>query len=149
MKRTKNADGIGKNFEITRTIYSNNESSDQFLKQNAFFNLLLEVSHLVSHILISIIVEQFKLKLKKFLVFRNTQEKLKKPFEILGWRSRICKCFEIARTIYSTSERSDQFLEQNAFLTCSLRILRSNNILKQLKLKLEKNYWDSEICRKS
>ena len=36
------------------------------------------------------------------------------------------KVFEIPRTIYSNSERSDQFLKQNAFLTCSWRFIRSN-----------------------
>jgi len=30
--------------------------------------------------------------------------------EIRGWRPRICKSFEITRTIYSNSERSEQFL---------------------------------------
>ena len=36
--------------------------------------------------------------------------------------------------IYSNSERSEQFMEQNAFLTCSWRLLRSNT----LESKLEK-----------
>ena len=31
-------------------------------------------------------------------------------FEIRSWRPRICKNFEITRTIYSNSERSEQFL---------------------------------------
>ena len=35
-----------------------------------------------------------------------------------------------------------------AFLTCSWRFLISNK-LEQSKLKLEKNYWDLETCRKS
>ena len=39
---------------------------------------------------------------------------------IRGWRPRICETFEITSTIYSNSERSEQFLvKQNAFLTCS------------------------------
>ena len=50
---------------------------------------------------------------------------------------RICKLFGITRTIYSTSERSEQFLKQNVFLTCSWRIIRSNT-LEQFKFKLEK-----------
>ena len=41
------------------------------------------------------------------------------------------------KTIYSNSERSLQFLKQNVFLTCSLRILRSNE-LEHLGFKLEK-----------
>ena len=44
------------------------------------------------------------------------------------WRLRICKFFEITRTIYSNSERSDQFLETDFFLTCSWRFLRSNEL---------------------
>ena len=45
----------------------------------------------------------------------------KRSFEIRVWRLRICKIFEITRTIYSNSERSEQFLvtDENAFLTCS------------------------------
>ena len=31
---------------------------------------------------------------------------------------RICKIFEVTRTIYSNSERSEQFLETECFLTC-------------------------------
>ena len=36
---------FAKNFEITRTIYSNNKRSEQFLVTECFFNLFLEVSH--------------------------------------------------------------------------------------------------------
>ena len=35
-----------KNFEITRTIYSNSERSEQFLVTECFFNLFLEVSQI-------------------------------------------------------------------------------------------------------
>ena len=38
-----------------------------------------------------------------------------KGFEIWGWRPRICKIFEIPRTIYSNSERSEQFLVTECF----------------------------------
>ena len=37
---------IYKNFEITRTICSNSERSEQFLATECFFNLFLEVSHI-------------------------------------------------------------------------------------------------------
>ena len=57
----------------------------------------------------------------------------RKTFEIWGWRPRICKFFEMTRTTHSNSERSDQFLKQNAFLTYSWRFLRSNT-LEQFKL---------------
>ena len=49
----------------------------------------------------------------------------RKTFDIRGRRPRICKIFEITRTIYSNSERSEQFLVTECFLTCSWRFLRS------------------------
>ena len=61
----------------------------------------------------------------------------KKSFEIQGWCLRICENFDITTAIYSNSEMSEQFLKQNAFLTCSLMFLRSNT-LEQFKFKLEK-----------
>ena len=50
-----------------------------------------------------------------FLVFCDLmwEKKLywsRKTFEICGWRLRICKMFEITRTICLNSERSEQFL---------------------------------------
>ena len=39
----------------------------------------------------------------------------RKILEIQGWRPRICKNFEITRTIYSNSERSEQFLVTECF----------------------------------
>ena len=49
---------------------------------------------------------------------------------------RICQYFEITRTIHSKSERSEQFLVTDCFLTCSWRFLISNK-LQQLEFKLE------------
>ena len=40
------AEGRGKIFEITRTIYSNSERSEQFLVTECFSNLFLEVPHI-------------------------------------------------------------------------------------------------------
>ena len=54
-------------------------------------------------------------------------------FEIQGWRPIICKIFEITRIICSNSERSEQFLVQNAFLTCSWSFVISDK-LEQLEL---------------
>ena len=61
------------------------------------------------------------------IVLHSDWEKLLK-FEAEG------REFEINRTIYSNSERSEQVLVTDAFLTCSWRFLRSN----KLELKLEK-----------
>jgi hypothetical protein len=53
---------------------------------------------------------------------------------------RICKSFDI--TIYSNSVRSEQFLKQTAFSTCSWRFLRSNTLGQlELEFKLKKNNW--------
>ena len=41
-------------FEIAWTIYSNSERSEQFLVKQCFFNLLLEVSHIIRTIQIQI-----------------------------------------------------------------------------------------------
>ena len=72
----------------------------------------------------------------------------RKTFEILGWRLTICKNFEITKTIYSNSERSEQFLVTECFLTSSWRFLIPIK-LEKLELELEKKYWDLETCRKS
>ena len=46
----------------------------------------------------------------------------RKTFEIRGWRPRICKNFEITRTIYSNSERSEQFLVIECFFNLFLEV---------------------------
>ena len=72
---------------------------------------------------------------KIVLSYCNCEKKLfywlGKTFENWGW------FFEITITIYSKSERSEQFLWQSAFSTCSWRFLRSN-ILEQIVLRWEK-----------
>ena len=47
---------------------------------------------------------------------------IQKTFEIQGWRPRICKMFEITRTIYSNSERSEQFLVTECFFNLFLEV---------------------------
>ena len=46
----------------------------------------------------------------------------RKTFEIRGWRPRISKIFEITRTIYSNSERSEQFLVTECFFNLFLDV---------------------------
>ena len=46
----------------------------------------------------------------------------RKTFEIRGWRPRICKIFVITWTIYSNSERSEQFLVTECFFNLFLKI---------------------------
>ena len=48
-------------FEITRTIYSNSEWSEQFLVTECFFNLFLEVSQICNRL------EQLEFKLEKII----------------------------------------------------------------------------------
>ena len=60
--------------------------------------------------------------------------------KLLKFEAEGQEIFEITRTIYSNSERSEQFLKQNAPLTYSWRFLRSNT-LEQLKFKLDKIIW--------
>ena len=47
---------------------------------------------------------------------------IEEKFEIRGWRPRICKIFEITRTIYSNSERSEQFLVTECFFNLFLEV---------------------------
>ena len=46
----------------------------------------------------------------------------RKTFVIRGWRSRICKIFEITRKIYSNSERSEQSLATECVFNFFLKI---------------------------
>ena len=46
----------------------------------------------------------------------------RKTFEIRGWRLRICKIFEITRSIYSNSERSEHFLVTECFFNLFLEV---------------------------
>ena len=46
----------------------------------------------------------------------------RKTFEVRGWRQRICKNFEITRTINSKSGRSEQFLITECFFNLFLEV---------------------------
>ena len=71
---------------------------------------------------------------------------VRKCFEIQGWWPRICKRFDITRTIWSNSKRSEQFLITeclfNLFLEVS-QIWWSRTI----RIQIGKNYWDLKTCR--
>ena len=60
--------------------------------------------------------------------------------------SRICKHFEITRSIYANREWSKQFFKQNAFSTYSWRFLKCQNNQSSNLAKISN--WDSETCRK-
>ena len=73
---------------------------------------------------------------------------IEKTFEIRGWRPRIFKNFEIAWTIYSNSERSEQFLVTECFFNLFLEISQvSKN--RTIIIQILKNYWSLEIGMKS
>ena len=63
--------------------------------------------------------------IKQLVVLKLVQRQPKpnyKTFEIRGWRPRIFKFFEITWTIYSNSERSEQFLVTDCFFNLFLEI---------------------------
>ena len=55
-----------------------------------------------------------------------------------SWRPRISKKFQITWTIYSNSERSEQFLVKECLFKMFLVISQLPNKLEQLEFKLEK-----------
>ena len=54
-------------------------------------------------------------KLFRPTVRKKCSSDLEKPLKFKAELTRICKFFEITKTIYSNSERSDQFWKQNLF----------------------------------
>ena len=71
-------------------------------------------------------------------MLKSPQDKYGIVFCFQNYSTDLEKKFGVTRTIYLNSERTDQFLKRNVFLTCSWRFLRSN-ILEQLDIKSEKN----------
>ena len=55
-------------------------------------------------------------------VRKNCPSDREKTYEIRGWRPRICKNFEITRTIYSNNERSEQFFVKECFFNLFLEV---------------------------
>ena len=68
----------------------------------------------------------------------------RRTFEIRGWTLKICKNFEITRTICWNSERSEQFLVIEYFFNLFLEV--SHIYSEQLEFKLEN--WDLKIWQK-
>ena len=56
------------------------------------------------------------------LLWEKNDLVIEKTFEIRGWRPRIWNLFEITRTIYSDSERSEQFLVTECFFNLFLEV---------------------------
>ena len=60
---------------------------------------------------------------------------------------RICKIFEITRTIYSNGTRSKQFLVTESFFNLFLEFFQISK--NRTIIQIGKKHWDLEICRKS
>ena len=54
--------------------------------------------------------------------YQNCSDLLWEKLEFRGWRPWICKIFEITRTIYSSSERSEQFFVTDYFFNLFLEV---------------------------
>ena len=59
-----------------------------------------------------------------------------------------CREFEITRTIYSNSERSEQFSIAECFFNLFLEVSHVQQI-RTLKIQIGKKYWDLKTCKKS
>ena len=98
------------------TKKSSNRLISVFFFKLHFFLHVFKCQHYFSiWILIYQIWETSRNKLKNHSVTKNCSE-------IRGWKPRICKIFEITRTIYSTSERSEQFLVTECFFNLFLNV---------------------------
>ena len=75
----------------------------------------------------------------------SDREKLLK-FEAEGWE--FAKLLRWLEQFIQTMKGQNNLWQQNAFLTCFLRFLISNQ-LEQLEFKLEKKYLDLETSKKS
>ena len=71
-----------------------------------------------------VILKKKQSKMKMVFCYQNCSDLLwlKKKIEIRDWRPRIRKIFEITRTIYSNSERSEQFLVTECFFNLFLEV---------------------------
>ena len=73
----------------------------------------------------------------------NDQENL---FANLRLKTKNLNSFYITGTIYSKSERSEHFLKQSAFSTCSWRFLRSDRNI-TFRIQIGTNNWEVETYR--
>ena len=104
-------------FDNLKTYTENNKSGVQcpFFNHLAQIQVRLQFLSVIFSVQVSIRNGKFVTK----IVLTYCEKKLfywsRKTFETRGWRLRICKFFEITRTIYSNSERSEQFLVTECF----------------------------------
>ena len=77
--------------------------------------------------------------------YSNDWEKILK-FEVEG--REFAKFLKSHRTIYSNSERLEQFLVKECFFKLFLEVSHVSSI-RAIIIQIGKNYWDLETCRKS
>ena len=89
-------------------------------RNNSFYRWIKLANFLVAYLLLS----QKYTHREMVFCYQNCSDLLwsRKTFEIRGWRPRICKIFEITRTIHSNSERSEQFLVTECFFNLFLEV---------------------------
>ena len=81
-------------------------------------------SRLLEHFFLTVGQKNFGNKISNFydLLLEKVFLVIEKTFEMRGWRPRIRKKFEITRTIYSNSERSEKFLVTECFFNLFLEV---------------------------
>ena len=84
-------------------------------------------------------------KKKWYFVFQNCSDLLWEKIVLLIKKKNF---FEITWTIYSNSERSEEFLKRNAFLTYSEMFLSSDKLKIKIKFKLKKIIWIEKHAEK-
>ena len=117
------------------------------VKNNTFNLLMVDVFTNFFHQFFSVWAVE---KENNGILLPKLLEKIVLVIEKNFWNLRLkAEKIEISRTIYSNTERSEQFLKQNSFLTCTWRFLRSNTYFRTIRIQIGKKYWDLETCRKS
>ena len=67
---------------------------------------------------------------------------------VLVIEKKLNKIFEINRTIYSNSERSEQFFVTKCFFKLFQEVSHVSK-MRTIRIQIGKRYWDLETCRKS
>ena len=56
--------------------------------------------------------------------------------------------FEITKTVFSNSERSEQFLKTECFFNLFLEVFQTE-YMRTIRIQIGENNWDLETCSKS
>ena len=96
----------------------------EWILKNDFFNIFVMIRTQIHCYIIKIHNEigKWYFVLKIVLTYCENFFFLFIEKKIRGWRPRICKIFEITRTIHSSSERSEQFLVTECYFNFFLEV---------------------------